>query len=134
MWLNINPSLGMPIYLQIMDQIRHAVAGGYLSPGEKLPSVRDLALELTVSPNTVVRAYRELEREGLVTTRQGSGTFITEKRQQYSPERQYRTLEPLLRHLMARARLLGVSQRELVEMVKRCHGMENADETECSKD
>ncbi len=128
MWLSINPSLGTPIYLQIMDQIRHAMGSGYLSPGDKLPSVRDMATELTVSPNTVVRAYRELESEGLIATRQGSGTFITRTMHAHTPEHQYRILRPLIRQLVTRSRLLGLSLQELVEMVQKW------DRTECEDD
>jgi len=67
---------GVPIYRQIQDQIRYGIAGGLLMPGEQLPTVRALAVELSVNPNTVIKAYTELEREGIVTTEQGSGTFV----------------------------------------------------------
>src|SRR5437868_15150437 len=72
----LNPSSGVPIYRQIQDQIRYGIASGRLSPGEQLPTVRALAVELGVNPNTVIKAYSELERAGILTTEQGSGTFI----------------------------------------------------------
>ncbi len=134
MWLTINPSLGKPIYLQIIDQIRHAMGSGYLNPGDKLPSVRDMATELTVSPNTVVRAYRELESEGLIATRQGSGTFIARKMQSHTPEHQYRILKPLIGQLVTRSRLLGLSLQELVEMVQKWHRTECEDDRNSSED
>jgi GntR family transcriptional regulator len=67
---------GVPIYRQIQDQVRYGIASGRLRPGEQLPTVRALAVDLGVNPNTVIKAYSELEREGLLTTEQGSGTFI----------------------------------------------------------
>src|SRR5262249_21311464 len=67
---------GVPIYRQIQDQIRYGIASGRLLPGEQLPTVRALAVELSVNPNTVIKAYTELERQGVLTTEQGTGTFI----------------------------------------------------------
>lgn len=75
-WFKINPASGIPIYLQIGQQIKTAVASGALQPGDQLPSVRELALELTINPNTAAKAYQELEREGIITTIRGKGTFI----------------------------------------------------------
>lgn len=72
----LNPQSGVPIYRQIQDQILHGIASGQLGPGEQLPTIRSLAVELSVNPNTVIKAYMELERAGVVTTEQGSGTFI----------------------------------------------------------
>src|SRR2546421_928069 len=72
----LNPKSGVPIYRQIQDQIRYGIASGLLGPGEQLPTVRALAVELSVNPNTVIKAYTELERRGIVTTEQGSGTFV----------------------------------------------------------
>jgi GntR family transcriptional regulator len=67
---------GVPIYRQIQDQIRYGIASGRLRPGEQLPTVRALAVDLSVNPNTVIKAYTELERQGVLTTEQGSGTFV----------------------------------------------------------
>jgi GntR family transcriptional regulator len=77
MFLKLNPASGEPLYLQLMQQIRHAAESGVLKDGDQLPSIRALAEELVVSPNTVVKAYAELEHEGLVELRQGSGAFIS---------------------------------------------------------
>jgi len=68
-----------PIYLQIMDSIKHLVATGELKPGEQLPTVRQLATDLRINPNTVARAYLELDREGVISTQQGRGTFVSER-------------------------------------------------------
>jgi GntR family transcriptional regulator len=76
MLLRPNPSSGVPIYLQLMEQVKHGIETGALRPGEQLPGIRPLAEELVINPNTVAKAYRDLEREGLVVARQGRGTFI----------------------------------------------------------
>jgi GntR family transcriptional regulator len=74
----LNASSGVPLYLQLMEQVKHAIETGALRPGEQLPAIRKLAEDLVVNPNTVVRAYRELEHEGIVELRRGSGAFIAE--------------------------------------------------------
>src|SRR5436305_5862966 len=72
-----NPSLGVPIYLQLMEQVKHAVETGGIRPGEQLPGIRPLAEELVINPNTVAKAYRELEHEGVIELRQGAGAFVS---------------------------------------------------------
>jgi len=71
-----NPSLGVPIYLQLMEQVKHAIETGALRTGEQLPGIRPLAEQLVINPNTVAKAYRELEHEGVIELRQGAGAFI----------------------------------------------------------
>ena len=71
-----NPSTGVPIYLQLMEQVRHGVATGALRPGDQLPGIRPLAEQLVINPNTVAKAYRELEHEGVLELRHGAGAFI----------------------------------------------------------
>ena len=73
---SLDPKSGVPIYRQIQDQVRYGIASGRLRPGEQLPTVRALAVDLSVNPNTVIKAYSELERQGVLTTEQGSGTFV----------------------------------------------------------
>jgi GntR family transcriptional regulator len=80
MFFKLNTSTGQPLYLQLMQQIRHAAESGALRDGSQLPGIRTLAEELVVSPNTVAKAYSELEHEGLLELRQGSGAFLTIKR------------------------------------------------------
>src|SRR5438874_13462504 len=72
-----NPALGVPIYLQLMEQVKHAIETGALRPGEQLPGIRPLAEELVINPNTVAKAYRELEHEGVIELRQGAGAFVS---------------------------------------------------------
>ena len=80
MFFKLNPTTGQPVYLQLMQQIRHAAETGSLRDGDQLPGIRTLAEELVVSPNTVAKAYTELEHEGLLELRQGSGAFVCVKR------------------------------------------------------
>ncbi|HZT13618.1 MAG TPA: GntR family transcriptional regulator [Candidatus Baltobacteraceae bacterium] len=74
--LTVDPRSGVPIYLQIIDQVKRSVALGVLAPGEQLPTVKQLALDLTVNPNTVAKAYRELERDEIIETSPGRGSFV----------------------------------------------------------
>lgn len=78
MLLKIDPQSGTPIYLQIMEQVRHAIGIGLFRPGDPLPTIRELALQLSINPNTVAKAIRELEREGVLVTRVGKGSFVSE--------------------------------------------------------
>ena len=75
--LRPNPASGVPIYLQLMEQVKHAVDTGALRPGEQLPGIRPLAEELVINPNTVAKAYRELEHEEVIELRQGAGAFVS---------------------------------------------------------
>jgi GntR family transcriptional regulator len=104
-----------PIYRQIAEQIRLAVASGRLRVEDSLPSVRALAEELVVNPNTVARAYAELAREGVVDARAGLGVFIARKRKMYTRTEGRRRLEPLLRSLIGEAMVLDFSPEELRE-------------------
>ena len=74
--LTVDPRSGVPIYLQVIEQIKRSVAVGILQPGEQLPTVKQLALDLTINPNTVAKAYRDLERDGVIETAPGRGSFV----------------------------------------------------------
>lgn len=74
-----NASSGVPLYLQLIEQVKHAIEIGALKPGEQLPTIRDLAEDLVINPNTVVRAYRELQHEGVIVLRHGSGAYVNEQ-------------------------------------------------------
>lgn len=76
MLFRTNPSSGVPIYLQLMEQVKYAIETGALRPGEQLPGIRPLAEELVINPNTVAKAYRELEHEGVIELRHGAGAFV----------------------------------------------------------
>jgi GntR family transcriptional regulator len=113
--LNIVISTGSntPIYRQITDQVRLAVATGRLAVSDQLPSVRALAEELVVNPNTVARAYLDLAREGLIESRPGRGVFIIRKRKVFTREEGRRRLEPLLESLIGEAMAMDFTREEL---------------------
>jgi GntR family transcriptional regulator len=104
-----------PIYKQVTDQVRLGVATGKLAVGDPLPSVRALAEELVVNPNTVARAYADLAREGILEARAGLGVFVTRKRRVFTREEGRRRLEPLLDGLISEAMALDYTPQELRE-------------------
>ncbi len=110
---SISPGSTTPIYRQICEQIRLGVATGKLSVADQLPSVRALAEELVINPNTVARAYAELAREGVIETRAGKGVFVTHKRRVFTREEGSRRLDPLLDGLMSEAIALDFTPEEL---------------------
>src|SRR5688572_20582894 len=78
MHLRLNPASGIPVYVQLVDQVKHAIETGAIEAGDQLPSVRKMAEDLLINPNTVLRAYQDLEREGIIELKHGSGAFICE--------------------------------------------------------
>ena len=119
MFINIDPSSGLPIYLQIAQQIKTAVAMGRLHPEDPLPSVRQLAVELAVNPNTVARAYLDLEIEGVIYKRQGAGTFVSGQGVEMSKGERRRVLNELLEKALVEGVNLGLSERELRDAFER---------------
>lgn len=117
MKLNVDTTSPLPIYAQVMEQIRKAIAGGTLGPGDQLPTVRQLAVELRINPNTVARVYKELEHQGLIATRQGSGTFVSAEQPEVSDEQRRGELKRVARSVMAEAVMLGFTQAELVQAI-----------------
>lgn len=116
----LDPKSGVPIYRQIQDQIRYGIASGLLQAGEQLPTVRALAVELSVNPNTVIKAYSELEREGILTTEQGSGTFVAPQPPVALTETQRRAkLESLCSEFLAQAARYGFSPGEVTAAIQR---------------
>jgi GntR family transcriptional regulator len=109
---------GVPVYRQIIDQILGGIASGSLRSGDQLPTVRQLAVDLAINPNTVVRAYRELEIRGVLDTQQGVGTFITAEPVRPDDAERQRQLDQLVGAFMARAGAAGFSADELVERVR----------------
>ncbi len=109
---------GMPVYRQIMDQVRGAIASGALTPGDQLPTVRQLAVDLEINPNTVVRAYRELELGGLLETHQGTGTFISAQKMKRSDAQRERQLAQIVGDCVARAGAAGFTLDELIDELR----------------
>ena len=115
MQFSIDPKSGVAFYRQIIEQTKFAIASGELGPGDRLPTVRQLAVDLSINPNTVVRAYRELEIEGVLDTQQGSGTFVSNKQPQIDQLERQRMLDQILTDLLARASDYGLSLDEVLE-------------------
>jgi GntR family transcriptional regulator len=113
MFFKLNPITGQPLYLQLMQQIRHATETGALQDGEQLPGIRTLAEKLLVSPNTIAKAYSELEHEGLLELRQGSGAFVCVKRRIRSLADSVRVARRRIRDLIDRLRDDGLVDEEI---------------------
>jgi GntR family transcriptional regulator len=106
---------GVPVYRQIIDQVRGGIASGALLAGDQLPTVRQLAVDLSINPNTVVRAYRELELGGLLESNQGSGTFIKTQEITNGNRERARQLSQIVNDCVARAGAAGFTIQDLVK-------------------
>jgi GntR family transcriptional regulator len=111
----LDTSSGVPFYRQIIDQVLLAVADGRLSPGTQLPTVRQLAVDLSVNLNTVAKAYREMEIRGIVDTQQGTGTFVSTRRAERKTSERRKALEGLVDRFVSLASSSGFSLDELAE-------------------
>jgi GntR family transcriptional regulator len=109
---------GVPVYRQIMDQVLGGIAAGTLRPGTQLPTVRQLAVDLSINPNTVVRAYRELEIRGVLETQQGTGTFISRQTVQRSEVERRRQLSQIVSEFVSRAGAAGFTVEDLLEQLR----------------
>ncbi len=112
-WLDVNPRSGVPLYVQLIEQIKHALEIGALQPGEQLPTVRQLAGELTIAPNTIVKAYDELARLGLVESKPGVGTIVAVNIDGALRQQQREALRERLRALVRDAAHLEVEEAHL---------------------
>jgi GntR family transcriptional regulator len=117
MFIRLQTSSGVPITRQIGDQIRTLIASGTLQPGERLPSVRELAKELTVNQNTVLRVYERLTFEGLLERRHGDGTYVADRVPRGQMEAQRAALRDEISRLTEKARALGIGKEELRRML-----------------
>ena len=113
MLLRPNPSSGVPIYLQLMEQVKHAIETGALRPGEQLPGIRPLAEELVINPNTVAKAYRELEHEGVIELRHGAGAFVAGNAQAKKVTDKFRAGQTIVATAVERLRARGVTEEEI---------------------
>ncbi len=120
---SLDATNGIPFYKQIIHQVELAMADGRLRTGDQLPTVRSLAVELKINPNTVARAYNELEIRGIVTTQQGSGTFIGNKQISLSDVERERRLAEVTRSFMTHAASYGFSLREIIEYLEEIEGI-----------
>lgn len=119
MEFEIDVRSGVPLYRQIIEQVKFAIARGGLRAGDQLPTVRQLAVDLSINPNTVIRAYRELEIEGVLETHQGSGTFVGNHKPEIDPLERQRMLDQILTDLLARASTYGFTLEEVAEGLRR---------------
>jgi GntR family transcriptional regulator len=106
---------GVPVYRQLIDQVQAAVAAGVLAAGDQLPTVRQVAVDLVINPNTVLRAYREMEIRGTLDTQQGSGTFVADRKIEYSKSERERQLGQLVGEFVSRAGSAGFTVEQLVK-------------------
>ena len=113
MLFRTNPSSGVPIYLQLMEQVKHAVETGAVRPGEQLPGIRPLAEELVINPNTVARAYRELEHEGVIELRHGAGAFVAATAGTKKATDRLRGAQATVAAAVERLRARGVTDEEI---------------------
>ena len=115
----LDPAGGVPFYRQIILQVEMAIADGRLRPGTQLPTVRGLAVDLQINPNTVARAYSELEIRGIVTTQQGTGTFISDQRVEVTPDERDQILMRLIQSFLGTASGYGFTIDEIIEFLQR---------------
>src|SRR4051812_12437339 len=113
MLLRPNPSSGVPIYLQLMEQVKHSIETGALRPGEQLPGIRPLAEQLVVNPNTVAKAYRELEHEGIIELRHGAGAFVSPNARARKTTDKLRAGQAIVAAAVERLKARGVTEEEI---------------------
>jgi GntR family transcriptional regulator len=113
-----NPSLGVPIYLQLMEQVKHAIETGALRSGDQLPGMRPLAEELVINPNTVAKAYRELEHEGVIELRHGAGAFVAATAGAKKSTDKLRAGQTIVAAAVEKLRARGVTDEEIRRLVE----------------
>jgi GntR family transcriptional regulator len=120
---SLDPANGAPVYRQIIQQIEYAILSGRMRPGDRLPTIRSLAVELKINPNTIARAYGELEIRGILATQVGSGTYISDKKPAMEDDHEQtillnRKIQEVLGRFMREMKGLGVDKKELVKLVE----------------
>ncbi|MFS8513247.1 MAG: GntR family transcriptional regulator [Planifilum fulgidum] len=119
MWFDVNPRSDVPIYQQLVDGVKKAVARGILAPGDKLPSVRELAGRIAINPNTIAKAYQEMEREGIIETLRGRGSFIAEvQARSIDREEKKRRMREMLEKVLVEAYYMQMEEEEVLAMVE----------------
>ena len=118
MFLRVDPSSAVPVYVQIVDQVKHAVASGLLEEGDRLPSIRELARELRINPNTVIRAYRELEAEKVIVSRRGQGSFVSRTAQVLTERSRKKMLAAKIDALLVEAYHLRLTDDQVLDIVR----------------
>ena len=121
MEIRLSPTDGVPVYRQIVNQVKYLIASGRLRPGQELPAIRALAERLVINPNTVVHAYAELAREGVVASRHGSGTYVTDASNRRAPRSPSQALAPKVDSLLADAAHLNLRLQDVLQLVRERH-------------
>ncbi len=119
---HLNESSGIPVYLQLREQILHAISRGALRSGDQLPTVREVAIELSINPNTVNRAYAELERDGILRSTRGRGTFIAEPVSPGGTPKRRDRLMDIAKRSLSESQSFGFTADELVSAIGRLSG------------
>ena len=114
----IDPNSPKPVYQQLIDQVKYAVASGRLTPGDRLPPIRDVAIQARANRNTVARAYMDLEREGVIRSKAGQGSFVSDGAPEVSRARARRMLEGRIDDLLAQAHQFRLSEEDLLDLVR----------------
>src|SRR5690606_15388680 len=119
LWFDVDPRSDVPIYQQLVDGVKKAVARGILAPGDKLPSVRELAGRIAINPNTIAKAYQEMEREGIIETLRGRGTFVAEVRTRgIDREEKMGRMREMLEKVLVEAYYLQMEEDEVLAMAE----------------
>lgn len=118
MLLYLNPASGVPIYLQIENQVKHYIAAGALAPGDALPSVRKVAADMRINPNTVARAYQNLERDGLLRSVPGGRTYVAENPAGLLKSEKLRRLRPYARQIAVEGTQLRLEPKDIIELLR----------------
>ena len=130
MQIHITTSDGVPIYVQVVNQIKFLIASGRLSAGEELPPIRVLAAQLLINPNTVARAYRELETAGIVEKRRTAGTYVSDQGSPLAKRERVKILSERIDTLLAEASHMGISLDEILKLVEQRHSLIQSDRTQ----
>lgn len=116
MWLEINPRSSTPVYQQVVDGVKELVARGILVPGERMPTVRELAVELSLNPNTIAKAYQRLEQEGIIETMRSRGTFVARRTEVLDMEAVREQLAGLVEKVLVEAYHLGLNREDIKQL------------------
>jgi GntR family transcriptional regulator len=116
LWLEINPRSSTPIYQQVVDGVKELVARGILVPGERMPTVRELAVELSLNPNTIAKAYQRLEQEGIIETMRSRGTFVAGRMKVLDMEMAEQQLAGLVERVLVEAYHLGLNREDIKQL------------------
>ncbi len=119
MQFHISAADGVPLYQQIVNQVKLMLASGRLKPGDELPPIRVLAQQLLINPNTVARAYRELETEGVLTKRQGAGTYVSDQGSPLARRERLRLVRGSVDALLAQARQLDIDTEDVIDIIRK---------------